>query len=647
MAKTDMPAPSVTSDEAYVLRYILGCRDEAKDSKQNRMDLNRDNYAMYQMRYDFTHKKPGQSTEVLSKTRNATEQIKSFFQQSLADLDDWWRVVPTNGTDGTTMVIRPEEIQKITNYMLNKADYFNHVGLSVQQALLGSLAVSKVHGKMVSKPRFTTKKEGRGRSYAKHVIATEEKTWKLAFGQIRQEDYYPDDTGADEKLYEIEDSLLDLHIVKQLAEGDDAIYDKSVVDKLSPWYGDSDLQGEKRAFETGQNTPIKYRRPRVKITEFWGTIVDENTGDILHENVVCTVANDTYIIRKPTPNPLWHQCSPIAAAAMIEVANTIWGIALMDAGTKHSKTLTEMFNLILDSGMKAVWGVNQIRVDALDDVSQITDGIPWGTSLKVNSSLPPGLKVMEPVITGDIPVQALNVFNLLNQETLTSMMTNDLRMGAQSSRAVKATEVVAAENSITSVFQGMAKNFEQKKIQVELELAWKTIAQNWDVIDKETFISVFGEERGTQLSNIEPQDVFVDTVNGCKFEVFGISLALRRQADFRKYTTLLQVIGSSEVLIEAFMQRYDFAKYLGEIMTALDINKTKIENEDIKAANSMGAAFQNQNPDQAAMAQPGGAPGAGPNMASQVPQAANQPGGDIFSQLFNSPAGSGAGQRLA
>jgi hypothetical protein len=187
-------------------------------------------------------------------------------------------------------------------------------------------------------------------------------------------------------------------------------------------------------------------------------------------------------------------------------------------------------------------------------------------------------------------------------------------MGAQSQRAVKATEVVAQENSITSEFQGMAKNFEEKKIQPELELACWTICQNWDRIDKEIFTSLFGKERGEVLSQLEPQDVFVNTINGMKFEVFGISLTIRRQADFKKWTTLLQVISSSEVLIEAFLQKYSFEKLLGEIMTAIDLNKAKIQ-ADQNAAPAGGQGQQPGGP----MQQPGGAPGAMPNMQSQQP----------------------------
>ncbi len=593
--------------EDYCKRFVLACREEAESGKSNRMELNRENFAMYQMQHDFSQKAPGQSKEIIAKTRNAVEQIKSNFQQAVADLGDWYRTTSRSGKDDA-LLIKPEEMQKLMNYFLNKAGYFSHIGNSVQSGLLGSLSITKVSGAMVPKPRFIVRKEGKAKSYKKNVVMIEDKTWELRLYIIRQEDYFPDPTGS--KLYEIENSEMDLHIIKQLSEGEDAIYDKSVVNDLSPFRGQGDdMQAQKKADETGQNNPVGGMRPRVKITEFVGTIVDQNTGDVMHENVIMTLANDDVVIRKPTPNPMWHQRSPYVAAALIEVANSVWGIALMDAGTKHNRSLIEIFNLMLDSAMKSVWGITQIRVDVLNDAKQLTDGIRWGKNIEVNASLPQGGKVMEEVVTGRIPPEVLTMFNLLNQETLTSMMTNDLRMGATSTRAVKATEVVAAENSITSVFQGMAKNYEEKKVQPELELVCWEICQNWDRIDPEIFVSLFGDKRGKEMSAYDPQDVFVSTVNGMKFEVFGISLTLRRQADFRKWTTLLQVISGSEVLTEAFLAQYSFEKFLGEVMTSLDIDKMKISNDQ-----------QEQAPPAQQVPPP-----PGPDMASQQPSAAGIP----------------------
>lgn len=609
-------------DDEYVKQYVLAMKDEAEQAKSSRMDLNSDNYAMYQLEHDFSHKTKGQSKEVLSKVRNATESSKAFFQQALADLEDWYRIEASDGTDGSAMLIKPYEMQKMLNYMMKRADYFSHVGASTQSGLLGALSISNICGKMVPKPKFKTKSEGKGRGYRKFVIVEDDKTWELRFENIRQEDYYPDPTGLD--LYRIYEAVVDLHTVKALSKGDDAIYDADAVELLSDW-GNGDLQNQKKAEETGQDSTIGNMRPKVKLTEFWGTIVDAETGDVCAENVVVTIANELHVIRKPTPNPLWHQKTPLTAAALIEFANSVWGIAMMDAGTKHNRSLIEIFNLMLDSAMKSIWGVNQVRTDVLDDPSQLADGIRWGTNLKVNSGLPIGGKVMENVVTGTIPPEVITMFNLLNQETLTSMKTNDFRMGAQSMRAVKATEIVTAENSITSEFQGIAKNFEEKKIQPELELATWTICQNWDRIDKEVFVSLYGKERGEELARLEPQEIFVNVVNGMKFEVFGISLTLRRQADFRKWTTFLQTVGSSEIMIEAFLAKYSFEKVLGEIMSALDLNKGKIQIDQPKGP-----------PGGPTLNQPGGAPGAAPDMMSQVPSAGNIPamGSDTLGAVF-------------
>ncbi len=600
-------AESQTLDESYVLKFILALRSESEMSKTDRMQLNRDNYDLYQLKYDFSSKMEGQSKEILGKTRNAVEQIKSFFQQALADLGDWFRITARDGSPGDAMAIKPSEMQKLLNYFLVRADYFSHVGNSIQSGLLGSLAISKIHGCLVSKPKFTTRKEGKGKSYKKHVVMIEDKTWELRFEDLRQENYFPDPTNN--KLYRIWEGEVDLHVVKQYAEGDEAIYDKAAVEQLTPWAGPEMEDGQK-ARETGQNATSGGTIPKVWITEFWGTIIDETTGAVMAENVVVTLANRTTVIRKPTPNPLWHQKAPIVDAPLIEVSRSPWGIALI-----------ELYNLMFDSAVKAVWGINQVRVDGLQDPTQVTDGIKWGTNLQINSSIVPGGKVMEPVVTGEIPPEVMNMYNLQTQETNTAMMTNDLRMGAQSQRAVKATEVAAAENSLTSVFQGMAKNYESKKIQPELELACWEVCQNWDLIDAEVFTSLFGEERGKELSAMEPQDVFVATVNGMKFEVFGISLTLRRQADFRKWTTLMQTIFASEPLTEAFISKYSIEKFLGEVMTSLDIDKTKIANDE--QAGPTQAEGQPADP----LAQPGAAPGAMPQAMSQIPSGANTPQG--------------------
>lgn len=609
MAKKDKKSFASSSDEkAEIKKYVLACKREAEEASYDRRAQNEENYDMFHLRHDFSHKKEGQSKEVLAKQRMAVIQIVSFFQQALADMGDWWRVEQKD-TDSPLM-LQPEEIQKLTNWQLDQTDYFSHVGNAVQAGLLQSLIITKTTGKEIPKTRY----ELRGKKGNKKLLAVDDKTWRLKTCVVPAENFFPDPV-AGRGLYEIEEMWLDYHEVMRLSEGDDPLYDKDAVSQLSK-AGMIDFEEEnRRQRETGQNTSTQGHIPQVKITEFWGDIVID--GKLKYENVVVTLANEQIVIRGPEANPLWHQKSPYIMAPLIEVANSVWHTSIMDAATKHNKTLIEMYNLIIDASMKAVWGINQINVDALADPKQVSGSIPWGSNIKTNSSLAPGQKVMEPVVTGDVPQDALTVMNIIQQEFNSSSMSSDLRQGVIPFRQVKATEVVETSNTITSVFQGVAKNVEQKLIHKELEKAWQTVCQNFDMIDKEELTALFGKDRGEQISQMDPQEVFVNTVNGTKFKVFGISLTLSKSMDFRKWTTLLQTVFANEMLLEVFLQKYDPTKFLNEIMASMDIDKTKIELPEVEQGQQVESEMLEGEPT--------------PDQGSQVPQAGAGSLADIFS----------------
>lgn len=591
-------------ESAKIRDWILECRKEAEEAKRSRMEMNKDNYNMFHLKHDFSHKEEGQSTEILSKQSMAVEQTKSFFQQALADIPEWWKCEVCYPEAESLMSIRPHEITKLTNYMLESARYFSHVGNSVESALLGSVVISKTTGKMLPKPKFIARKKGRGKSLKRWIEKIEDKSWEIKFDVVRQENYFPDPTGRD--LYRIEDSFPDYFEVVAMAESDED-FDKEILSKLSKGGVDETQEDFGRSRETGQDTSKGSHRPKVKLTEYWGSIIN-SAGEIEYENIQCIVANDTHVLLPPRPNPLWHQKSPYTVSPLLEVANSVWHKALMDAPTKHNRALIEMYNLVVDAAMKQVHAVSQLRKDWLENPAQVEEGVKAGAVLLVNSMCGPQQKVMEALTTVQIPSEAFNVFNIMSQEFNASALTNDIRSGVFSPRAVKATEVVEASQTITSVFQGMAKNYEARQSVKELELAWQTTAQNWDQIDVEVFVTLFGGERGRELHALPAEEVFASTVSGIRFRVFGITQTLGKAQDFQKLTTLLQTVFSAPPLTEQFMMKYDPGKLLGEIMTALDIDKHKLE---------IPEAVQRtmQAPEE-------GAPVEGqPDMMSQVPEA--------------------------
>ena len=560
--------------ESTIITCLTNYRQEATMARQERMDQNKINFDSYHLRQDWSYKVKGQSREFLPKQSMAVEQASNFLQQGLSDIGDWFRVDAMPGLKEDVMKVKPSTVYKLLNLHLQKTGFMRKVGSAAKLGLLGSLIIAKVGGRYANKPKFKVKSEIlKNGSFKKSLVKMTDKAWELDISLVRQQDYYPDPTGRG--LYEMEDIYMDYWEVEKLATGPDAIYDLEVVKQLKGQYDSQGInQDVEKSRETGLDMTSRGYRRQIKLTEIWGNILNEE-GELIHENVVCTIANDQFVIQKPTENPNWHGESPYVVCPIIDVPHSVWGKALMDAPSMLNRAYNELFNLSLDGGLMSVHGIKQLRKGWLEDPSQVDDGIPAGTTLIANSACPPGQTVLERVDTSTVPADGLNVMNLVNQEFNVAALTNDLRMGVASFRQVKATEVVEASQTITSMFSGMAKNIEGDEdsgfITPILQKAWKTIAQNIGDLDTNEVKALLGEKVATELKAMGNEELFAETVQGCKFLTFGISAILNKQKDFTKLTALLQTVGTSEVLTEAFLAKYDLSKFLEEIIKSLDI----------------------------------------------------------------------------
>jgi hypothetical protein len=398
----------------------------------------------------------------------------------------------------------------------------------------------------------------------------------------------------------------------------------------------TDLGTNRKERQTNQNDPTPGARPRVRVLEAWGTLVNAE-GEIEYENGVCAVANGRHLIRKPGPNPFWHQRSPFVVAPLIRVPWSVWHRALMDAPTALNQAQNELYNLILDAGMMGVFGVRQVRRNWLDNPEAVSNGIGPNTTLEASASCPPGAKVLETVSTSSLDQSALAVFNLTNAEHSAASLTNDLRMGVLPDRAVKATEVVEASQSITGVFTGVAKQIETSFIQPILERSWAVFAQHVGRFDAPDYVALLGEARAKDVNATSPKRRFALTVDGHDFRVFGLTETLNKVKDFRKLTTLLQTVAQAPVLAEEFSRRYDFAKLLTEVMKSLDIDTDKIKLDQVdQLMASMGSI--------AARGGVAGNAAGAPDALSQVPQAgamSQVPGGPMPQGHFARANGEG------
>ncbi len=602
------------------LRFVLEFRNQSKNAKWSRTLKTRQNWDCYWERHNFSHKIPGQSRETLSMQPMAVEQTAAFFQQSLVDIGpNWFTASAKNSKTEQALKVPPRVIDSLTKFQVGKAEIMRHVTKGVKSGLLGSCFITKVHGYPKPIPYYVAERAKKARK-AK-LDYTKKYGWQLCLDLVNDFNYYPDPTG--EGLGECEDMWMDYHKLLALSEGDDPIYDKATVQQIEWSSGEEDAEesfDEMR--KSNQNADTRTFRNRVKVTEYWGTILDQD-GNVEHENCVMTLANDRYVIRKPTPNPLWHQGSPYEVTPLLEAPYGVWPRALMDSPTRHNIAANEIYNLMLDGAMRAANGVTQIRQDWLEDPSQVSGGINPGTALNLNSMAPPGAHAVELLATGEVPPEAMNMFNTMQQEFNRAALTSDIRQGMQPRKDVPATQIVEANQTITSVFSGLSKNIESH-IQSVLEKSWMTCAQFSDDMDEEELRTVLGEDADAFLS-LTAEERFAETVGGIKFTVSGLSLMMQKAQDYKKDATLMQTIFSSQVLEEAFVKKYSVDKLLDRTMKNLGIRTDELELSQAEQDQMSGAGGAPQQAPQGPQ---------GPDQMSQVPS----PGQGSLQQQLGSAA---------
>jgi hypothetical protein len=480
--------------------------------------------------------------------------------------------------------------------------------------------IVKVGGKYVKRSHFEAREDEAGGK--KKLIRKDKEVWQLDLNLIRQEDYFPDPTGRG--LYELQRIEMDWHDLKKMAEENPSDFDMDAVDNCT--YFEDDLQKAKKSRETGQNITVSQYRRQVTIYECWGTIVERHTGKVLEENCVTAIDGQGNVIMPPKKNPFWHNMSPFVVSPILRVPLSVWHKALMDAPTRHNLAMNELYNLCVDAAMMETHGIKQLHANWLENSNQVQEGIAPGTTLLVNSSCPPGMKALERVDTSALTPTSMNMLNYMNSEFQQSALSNDTRMGTVPQRQVKATEIVASNQSLTGIMNGIVKVIEEEMVSPLLDRCWQTMAQHMNDLDSDEVMAVVGKDQARWVSNMSPEEIFAETARGHQYKVFGLSTTLNKIQDFRKIQSLLQSIGNSPQMMQEFNRKYSMTKLLGEIIKSLDIDDEKLlttpeEQEARKKEQQEQMAMQQQ------MKNTQG--GQGTNPQSQIPQNSSASDGGI------------------
>jgi len=269
------------------------------------------------------------------------------------------------------------------------------------------------------------------------------------------------------------------------------------------------------------------------------------------------------------------------AVPLIRVPFSTWHKALADNMVPLNMAQNELFNLMFDGGMASVWGTRQLRADWLEDPRQVSDGIPQGSTLTVNANCPPGEKVLETVTTGQVPQDAMAMFQQTDREFQNASLSNELSLGQLPSKQVKATEIVEASSSRSVMIEGLVRDVE-KGLEKVIRKVWLTLLQHADDLAKDDVTAAIGLRPAVALARMSPAERYANYSSGCKFQVHGLSAVIARSQEFQKMAALMGLVGTNPFMLQAFVKKFSFDKTLDSFLKTLNISPDSLMADDLE-----------------------------------------------------------------
>lgn len=142
------------------------------------------------------------------------------------------------------------------------------------------------------------------------------------------------------------------------------------------------------------------------------------------------------------------------------------------------------------------------------------------------------------------------------------------------------TEIAQVVESTSTIFEGVARDFEDRWMERVLGKIWKVQWQHLDDFSPGELLGVLGTRNALLLQRMLPEERFALMVPSWRFRVFGIRAILSRAKDFQKIVTFLELLGKNEVLAAAFEQEFSVQKLLAHIVKTLDIDPDELRRDE-------------------------------------------------------------------
>lgn len=592
---------SRSQEDSDLLQTLLGYFHEAKEARESG-PADRDNnwlanWRAYWSHYDTTKKAKWQATEQMPEVPTFVERFVAGMRQALVRAGQWFTI--TDPIEGQTKVTKL--IEKVITAQLKR---------SGRNATGQKIGFSHEFGQIIKSGTLMAQCASVG--------------WEdgsIRIQAVDPRDIWLDPTGRG--LYRVRRKMIDRHTLKN--EKDSAakpLYIQEAVERLSPDYQDED-KGPKEE-SAGHTQEVSSSRKPVEILEFLCDVLDAD-GEELQKNRLISVGNRREILRNE-PNPFWHGRDWIVYAPMISVPFSVYGRTYVESFRQLANTFTEMTNLLLDSIHTTSMKAFMAWPEMLEDATQLSEGVTPNKVFIASEDSQPGDSFIEAIELGRTPAEAFSMLQALKSELQEGASQSELSVGKLPSAGDHtAREIEEASSGSRALVGSIASDTEEQVLDVILDLVWWTTLQHIDPEQDPEIASELGPEIVSML--IAQREQF----RGKRFRMKanGLTGILERGNRLRGTMGFLNIIGSNELLAQAFLKDHSLSKLIRELVMDFGIDASRIEKDeqerDAETQLAARAAATAVDPGAGGTPGPGGGGGAAPAAVEPLPPTAPGP----------------------
>jgi hypothetical protein len=477
-----------------VVDFLNACLKESQDTWGAFRKIQAECYDRYRSYRDHSKKKSWQHKIVVPTVFPAIKGSAGLLKRILMKSDEFFKFVPErqdNSPQATDPVTgQPIEDQmdnfaraftKKVRFHMDEAKYISKFEEAVESALAIMMGVLRFTPKNVEDTRViwagvplidpTSRQPmfdpatGQPAIEKYDFVAETSKRAKLNIEVVNPLLlHFPLDMG-----WLIEETRVPLHEI--LANEEGVLYDKKELKRMQrEEYEDA----PRTDADTQRLTMLKLIEPKnrfrkeVVLHTFWGTVTDQK-GNVIVKDGRFIVANQKYVLLKPSPSPYWLRKHPYIFITPLKVLFMAIGAGMVDGIRPLINAIDNLVNIAGDKALFALLAPGEINIEALKDPQQAEGGLVPGKLFKTKGPLGQALHQTQ---GGDIPKGSFTLIDLLRSFVQNYTGWTEFIQGMPSSRRdLTATEVDRKTEASSLSFENIAASIENSGVVEAVEIA--------------------------------------------------------------------------------------------------------------------------------------------------------------------------------